>query len=204
MSTIKFKNYDEAYSQTEKVYKSIQKDGTDIVLNLKKICDGLKEKWHGEDAPIHINALANIQSNLKKYFTSSVSMIVEVSDRVVAIQKTAEAISNYNNVGANLKDEFDGTDDSEEALSKRSYKLESLKDEYDLLDNTIVDFVKFKNAYAVDFENFFDNWEDDPRKERIEGIFDDFISKLDEYLQTMDSVRQELGKAVVNAEQILE
>ena len=204
MSTIKFNNYDEAYNQTDKVYQSIQNDGTDIVLNLKKICDSLKEKWHGEDAPIHINALANIQANLKKYFTSSVSMICEVSDRVIAIQKTASEISHYNNVGAKLKDEFDGTDDSEEALSKRSYKLESLKDEYDLLDSTITDFIKFKNAYAVDFEDFFDNWQDDPRKERIEGIFEDFIGKLDEYLQTMESVRIELGKAVINAEQVLE
>ena len=106
MSTIKFKNYDSAYTQTAKIYRSIQTDGAEMVRDLKKLCDSLKEKWVADDAPMHINNLVNIQNSLREYFVDSVAMIVEVSDRVVDIQTAVHEISDYNNVGVNLKNQF--------------------------------------------------------------------------------------------------
>ena len=37
MSTIKFKNYDSAYTQTAKIYRSIQTDGAELVRKIKKL-----------------------------------------------------------------------------------------------------------------------------------------------------------------------
>ncbi len=204
MSKVEFKDYDEAYNCSNAIYKLIQNKGTSILMNLKKLCDSLKEKWHGEDAPGHINSLVTIQTYLKDFFKASVSIAVEMSDRAISVQKTVFAISHHNIVGEKLKDEFDIDNKVEEVVSEKSYKLNSLKDEYDLLDNIVSDYIKLKNEYVLNIESFFDNWVDDPRKKEAEASVAELLEKLDKYLVDMENVRQALGKIVSNTEQVLE
>ena len=204
MSKVEFKDYDDAYDKTNNIYNLIQNTGMDILINLKKLCDSLKEKWHGEDAPTYINTLIAVSNSLEDFFRSSVSMVVEMSDRVISVQKTVFAISHHNIVGQKLKDDFAGKESIEEAISKKSYKLESLKDEYDLLDNIISDYMKLKNSYVLNIEGFFDNWVDDPKKKDAEASVESLLNRLDKYLGDMEVTRQALGKVVVNTEQVLE
>ena len=199
-----FKNYGLAYDQTESVYKLIQEEGSKILYNLEVLCDGLKTKWHGDDAPAYINNLLGIQQLLKKYFEGSTSMVVDVSDRIVRIHNAISEISGRITVPPNLVDKFDANQVKEEVEKERSYKLESLKDEYRLLCEIIDDYTVFKTNYASKFDEFFENWKEDPRKEKIETTFDDYIKHMDEYGGTLERVRVELEKATANAEQILE
>ena len=204
MSVINFADFDTAYEQTENIYKLIQNDGNTIVKNLETIAVGLKEKWKSKDAPIHINNIIAIQNNIKKYFETSVKMVVEVSNRVVDIQTAVHSINGSGKVGDLLKEEFEGSKDGEEELGKASYVLESLKDEYTLLDETCSILATFKNEYALEFDDFFVNWKDDPKKKKIEENFTEFISQLDTYQETLENTRQALGMVVANTEQILE
>jgi len=204
MSVIKFKDFDKAYEQTEKIYKLIQNEGNTIVKNIDKICLTLKDKWKSQDAPIHINNLIAIQNNLKKYFIVSTNMIVEVSNRVIDIQEAIHSINGVGTVGDLLKDDFEGTKDGEEEIEKKSYIVESLIEEYNLLDETCTIFNTFKNQYSLFFEEFFDNWKDDPKKLKIEEKFNEFIALLDSYQKVLEETRQALGMVATNAEQILE
>jgi len=199
-----FKNYKLAYDQTDDVYKLIQNEGARIIYNLGVLCDGLKAKWIGDDAPEHVNSLLNIQHLLKTYFESSTTMIVEVSNRVVDIHSAIHDISGTIIVPPNLVDKFDSDQVKDEVEKNRGYTLESLKDEYRLLIQIMDDFTKFKTEYASKFDEFFKNWKDDPRKEKIEEKFDDFIKHMDDYQQTMERTRVKLEKVVANTEQILE
>lgn len=204
MSLINFIDIDTAYTQTEDIYKLIQNDGNKIIKDLEKLCLDLKEKWTAQDAPIHINNLVAIHTNLKKYFIASTTMIVEVSNRVVDIQEAVSRISKSTVPGINLIDQFEGTKDTEEEDSSVSYKLESLQEDYRLLDEICSSFMAFKNTYALEFDEFFENWKDDPKKKKIEETYDGFIKNLDDYQKILEDTRQALGIATANTEQILE
>jgi len=200
---IEFTDYNLAYTQTEEIYKLIQENGEDIIKRLETLCASLKNKWKASDALVHINKLVEIHTSLSKYLENSTSMLVEVNDRVVDILEAVNRISGGVVVGERFADKFDFTK-QEDTEDDKGYKMENLSDEFNSLDTICQDYLKFKNDYAEKFGEFFDNWKDDPKKKRIEEIFNEFIGKMDEYQPVLEESRQALGQVVSNTEGLLE
>ena len=204
MSTIYIKNYNTAYDKTKWVYNLMKQEGSNIIIDLGKSIDGLSKKWHGEDAPLHINDLINVQKSLNLYFNNAIDMSVEVCERIIDIQDTVNNISGSVTVGDNLINDFDEYREKEEKLSNRSYKLESLEDEFNLLDGVCSSFMSLKANYSLGFDEILENWDTDPKKERIDGIFEDFIKHMDDYQKKLFEVRDALKIVVDNTNQVLE
>ena len=199
MSTIEFDDYNVAYDQTESIYRDIEDKGQEIIKNLEQLCATIKDKWQGSDAVPHINKLNQIHESLSTYLKNSAEMVIEVSDYVIDVQDTVNQISGGVTVGEKLKDKLEA-EKQEDVSDTEAYHLENLTDEYNFLDKICQDYLNFKNGYAEKFDTFFKNWKEDPRKQRIENIFDEFISKMDEYQPILEESRTALGQVVSNTD----
>ena len=200
---IEFDDYEKAYTQSEDIYKLIHSDAQEIVTKIEDLCGSLKDKWVASDAVPHINKLTEIHKSLAQYLENATSMIVEVSDYVIKVESAVNRISGGVVVGENLQDKFD-SNKQEEVEDTKGYKLENLSDEYNLLDDICQSFLTFKNDYAEKFDDFFRNWKEDPRKKRIEDIFNEFTGKMDEYQPVLEESRLALGRVINNTDNIME
>ncbi len=201
---IRFTDYDLAYTQTKDVYDMIKNEGTNVILDLEKIIEGLTEKWHGEDAPKHINELVKVQNGLHNCLNNAMDMAIEASDRTVAVQEVVNKVSGSVVVQDRLKNDFEENKKHEESREERQYKLQSLKEEYELLNNVCTNYTLLKTKYAELFNEFFDNWKGDPQKERVEKLFDEFSTTMEGYKKGLEDTRIALATAVQNTEQLLE
>jgi len=200
---IEFNDYILAYNQTEDIYKLIKNNGYQLIEDLERIIADLKDKWTGSDAPQHINNLIEVRKKMKLYFNDSIFMVKEVSDRVVDIQEAVQQITGAITPGERLEAKFAESVNYDEKENSKSYKAESLKDDYALLSQICENFISFKIAYVQGFEEFFNNWKNDPKKEKTEETFNNFIENLDSYQETLNQIRKALGKVATNIENIL-
>lgn len=199
----KVRSVQELYEDSKALYDDIITGGSDssadsIIANLNKAIDTLKSTWEGKDAGIWIQSLVEIH-NAMVALRNALCELASDSSKVAANYRNIQNAngSNLQSIGViesstksglgEYADVRDTINISPEAGSGGNYA--------DSANKSIDEFISKANAKYIAIT---ENWSVGTGRDRAQGAFDNFMTNLRKYKETLTLVSENVRKAISN------
>lgn len=187
------------YNDACALYNVVVLESADTIINnLSSGIEVLKQNWKGMDAGVQIqsvievhNAFVILRNALAVLARDSSSVAVNYREIQIVNSAKAESFSPVSittkNVMSSYVDNRDTVDISQEANTGK-VRLDTAK-------SLITDFVSQVKTY---YSRIMDNWTVGSGRDNAEGAFTDFISKSNNYIETLNEVSSKITSALSN------
>ena len=187
------------YDSSKILYeKIIKQQADDIINNLKKSVEILKNNWKGIDAGVQINSIISVHNNIVK-IRNYLAKLAYDSSIVAANYREIQRISRPT-LQSFLKiniDELPPIDEYQDYRDMIDINKEVMEAKI-ILENTNRVYDDFKNNVYVKYNEIIDNWCLGPGRDNANNAFNEFISQSNTNKQILSEVSISIEKALGN------
>lgn len=193
------RNVTDLYRDAYSLYNEIVLGNADTIINNLQVgIDILKQNWKGMDAGVQIQDVVGVHNAFVVLRNALAELARDSSDvainyREIQIINRANADS-LNKITITTKNLMEGYADNSDTININP-EANNGKQKLDTANGMINDFVSQVKTY---YAKIMDNWTQGTGRNNAEGAFSDFISKSNNYIETLNSVSSSISSALSN------
>ncbi len=195
---VQYYQLDDCYDYALDLHKTITVKGRTIMTSLKRIINGLAEKWISTDGIIHINHLIDGYNKMSRFFESMYSVSTSVVSEVVDAQQLRADTGGKSRIGNKVNDIYTHHEFESLADSGKYYFDPTAKVEYERLVQLAIDFDEFIHKVKDCSDQIMIRWKSGRGHQEAEKNFEEFVTLSIEIKKYLDDAVVELKTMLDN------